>query len=167
MLKFVFMNNTDIDMLKYEKLASSLIEKAIPILNLQNKNLEFTINWINSAKALELNKIYRQKKYIPDVLSFPVELNDEEVKVLGIRELGDIFICYEEAQTKSLKYKHLIEQEMAFLIVHGFLHLLGYDHEDNPIKEKEMFGLQDQILDACGLTYEIKFIADDYLELEN
>ncbi|SYV95885.1 putative metal binding protein [Mycoplasma putrefaciens] len=93
-------------------------------------------------------------------------MTDQEIKALGFRELGDLFINLSEAKRKSLKYDHSLDQEMGFLFVHGFLHLLGYDHELVE-QETEMFSLQEQILQLANIKYQIKFTLDDYLEVEN
>lgn len=65
--------------------------------------------------------------------------------------LGDIIICRDVAKEQSESYGHSFERELGFLALHGFLHLLGYDHM-NDNDEKEMFGRQDAILNEFGLT---------------
>ena len=67
-----------------------------------------------------------------------------------MRDLGEIFICYDKALEQAKEYDHSLEREMMFLCLHGFLHLLGYDHmtlED----EKVMFALQDEIMEDIGV----------------
>ena len=75
--------------------------------------------------------------------------DDEELAELP-RNLGDLIIPTERAAEQAVEYGHTLEREMGFLAVHGFLHLNGYDHME-PEDEKEMFGLQKEILDAYGL----------------
>lgn len=161
MLELSFVNETEVNMNQFEKLADKAVEKGVELLGLHKDNLALTIQFVDEKKALELNKQYRSKDYIPDVLSFPVEMNSQEVQATGFREIGDIFICLEEAKRKTIKYKHTIEQEMGFLIVHGFLHLLGYDHETNAEDQKKMFSLQDQILHSINLEYDLTYLAED------
>jgi probable rRNA maturation factor len=66
------------------------------------------------------------------------------------RNLGDIMISTERAAEQAEEYGHSFDRELGFLAVHGFLHINGYDHM-TPEDEKEMFGLQKEILDAYGL----------------
>ena len=81
-------------------------------------------------------------------------VDKDEPEITGIempRVLGDIIICTDVAQEQADSYGHSFERELGFLALHGFLHLLGYDHM-NEQDEKQMFGRQDQILNAYGLT---------------
>ncbi|WP_026389759.1 rRNA maturation RNase YbeY [[Acholeplasma] multilocale] len=165
MVEIDFINETQIDMVEWENFAQTILDKGKAILNIK-EDINLSITFLDEQAALEINKEYRNKSYIPDVTSFPVEMSEAEVAALGFREIGDIFICLEEAQRKTIKYDHTIEQEMGFLFVHGFLHLLGYDHEDSLEEEKKMFDLQDQILLANNINYTIKFTEEDYLEEE-
>ena len=64
--------------------------------------------------------------------------------------LGDIYVSIDKARSQSIEYGHSYLRELSFLIVHGFLHLLGYDHM-NIEDEKEMFNLQEAILDGYGI----------------
>ena len=66
------------------------------------------------------------------------------------RQLGDIVISFDRLQEQAQSYGHSIERELGFLCVHGFLHLNGYDHQ-NEADEKEMFSLQESILEEFGL----------------
>ena len=65
--------------------------------------------------------------------------------------IGELFISIDKAREQAEEYGHSFEREMGFLAVHGFLHINGYDHY-TPEEEKEMFGLQEEILTAYGLT---------------
>ncbi|AVP49170.1 rRNA maturation RNase YbeY [Williamsoniiplasma luminosum] len=167
MLKISFQNQTSTEMQEYQKLAKKIIVSAVKILELENENLNLSINFIDKQEAQKMNLEYRNKNYIPDVISFPIEMTNQEVEALGFREIGDIFICFAEAQRKSIKYQHTVVEEMGFLFVHGFLHLLGFDHETNLDDEKEMFDLQTKILLKNKINYEIKFIEEDYEVKEN
>jgi len=93
---------------------------------------------VDDAKIREMNKQYRNIDQETDVLSF--ENAD------GLSEIGDIFISIDKTLKQAENYKHSFKRELAFLSLHGFLHCLGYDHltED---EEKEMFSLQDMIID--------------------
>ncbi|AUF83619.1 rRNA maturation RNase YbeY [Mesoplasma syrphidae] len=162
MIEINFINETSSDMKKWEKFAKNIFTNAHKVLNLKEK-IELSVTFVNSQRAQEINQQYRGKNYIADVTSFPVELSSQEVIALGVREVGDIFLCLEEAQRKTIKYDHTIEQEMGFLFAHGFLHLLGYDHETSLEDETRMFKLQDDILLESQINYEIKFVDEDYI----
>jgi len=83
-------------------------------------------------------------------------MEDEDDNVIhedAPRMLGDIIICTDRAKSQAEEYGHSYKRELMFLTLHGFLHLLGYDHMEAD-EEKEMNRLQDEILDAFGVTRE-------------
>lgn len=113
---------------------------------------ELSVTFVDKTEVQEINKMYRDKDKVTDVISFALE--EDEPEIIGLdmpRVLGDIIICTDVAQEQADSYGHSFERELGFLALHGFLHLLGYDHIDEQ-DEKEMFGRQDQILNAYGLT---------------
>jgi probable rRNA maturation factor len=115
---------------------------------------EISITFVTNESIQEINREYRQKDYPTDVISFAMEeLGEGEVEVVGVdmpRILGDIIISIPKAKEQAEEYGHSFMRELSFLAVHGFLHLLGYDHETEE-DEKEMFSLQREILDEYGL----------------
>ena len=96
-----------------------------------------------------MNKEYRGVDRITDVISFALEDN-EDIVYDNIRMLGDIFICIPQMKRQAENYGHSEKRELAFLTVHGILHLLGYDHMTEE-DEKEMFSLQELILDGKNI----------------
>ena len=113
---------------------------------------ELSVTFVDKDEIQEINKMYRDKDKVTDVISFALE--EDEPEITGIempRVLGDIIICTDVAQEQADSYGHSFERELGFLALHGFLHLLGYDHM-NEEDEKEMFGRQKEILNAYGLT---------------
>lgn len=94
----------------------------------------------DDAEIWSLNRQFRGVDRPTDVLSFPA---DEE------EYLGDIFISVDRLLAQAEEYGHSAEREFAFLLVHGLLHLMGYDHHD-PEQEQEMFTKQEEILNALG-----------------
>ncbi|MDW4185542.1 rRNA maturation RNase YbeY [Staphylococcus saprophyticus] len=113
---------------------------------------ELSVTFVDKDEIQEINKMYRDKDKVTDVISFALE--EDEPEITGIempRVLGDIIICTDVAQEQADSYGHSFERELGFLALHGFLHLLGYDHM-NEQDEKQMFGRQDQILNSYGLT---------------
>ena len=99
----------------------------------------------------ELNRTYRNVDAPTDVLSFALNEGDEEDLEEEEAALGDIVINIDRAAEQAEEYGHSREREIAYLSVHGFLHILGYDHYEEEEK-KEMRAAEEAILSACGLT---------------
>ncbi|MFN8657869.1 MAG: rRNA maturation RNase YbeY [Candidatus Obscuribacterales bacterium] len=95
----------------------------------------------------KINKEWMGKDYATDVLSFPLDLVPPPVGLPW--EFGEIVISLEKAEEQAAAYGHSFERELAFLFVHGLLHVLGFDHA-SAAEEKEMFGRQKEILDKAG-----------------
>ena len=116
------------------------------------QDAELSVTFVDKEEIQQINKIYRDKDKVTDVISFALEEDEPEITGLEIpRVLGDIIICTDVAQEQATTYGHSFERELGFLALHGFLHLLGYDHM-NEEDEKKMFGRQETILTAYGLT---------------
>lgn len=113
---------------------------------------ELSISFVDEEEIQAINRDYRDKDKVTDVISFALEEDEPEIVGLDMpRVLGDIIICTNVAEEQADSYGHSFERELGFLALHGFLHLLGYDHM-NEEDEKVMFGRQDTILNAYGLT---------------
>ena len=104
---------------------------------------EVSVTLVDNEEIHVLNREYRNVDRPTDVLSFPM---DEERAGDGVTILGDIVLSLEKCSSQAEEYGHSLERELAFLTVHSVLHLLGYDHETSEADEKEMFGLQDEIM---------------------
>ncbi len=107
---------------------------------------ELSVLFTGDAQVKKLNRQYRGKDQTTDVLSFSL-LEGKKLKTGGAekRVLGDVVISLPQAKRQARKAGKTMESEVAMLLVHGILHLLGYDHGSKP-EEKRMFGLQDRIL---------------------
>lgn len=104
---------------------------------------------ITDAEEIQrLNGSYRNIDRVTDVLTFPAWEGDA-ILCPPDGYLGDIAICYERAEEQSQEYGHSLERELAFLSVHGALHILGYDHMTSE-DEAKMMGKQDEILIEMG-----------------
>ena len=118
------------------------------------KRLISLITFVTNEAIHEINREYRDKDQPTDVISFALEeMGEGEVAIIGEdipRVLGDIIISIDRTREQAEQFGHSFERELGFLAVHGFLHLLGYDHM-NDADEKEMFGKQDEILLSFGL----------------
>lgn len=134
-----------------EKVNLQLLDKVVcKVSELLNINNSFVSIVLTDNKHIhEINKTYRNIDRETDVISFAFMDNDENIKS-DITDLGEIYISLEKAHSQAEDYNHSFEREICFLLVHGLLHLLGYDHM-NEKDEKEMFGLQDEILSSLGV----------------
>lgn len=110
----------------------------------------FSIIFVSEEEIQTINKTYRQIDKVTDVISFAFEDNKDDF-MLENRVLGDIYICIPRMISQAKEYGHSETRELSFLVVHGLLHLLGYDHMNKEDEEK-MFGLQKEILDEEGIT---------------
>ena len=142
-MEILFYNETDADVEVYEAVIQDIIQEAVKYEGLTGR---LTCNYIfvDNKKIKEMNAHYRGKDDATDVLTF--EASDDPL--FGIRKsLGDVFISIDKMIEQAYEYGHGEVREMSFLAVHGFLHLLGYDHLDEK-SEKEMFTKQEAILNA-------------------
>ena len=117
------------------------------------KRIEINLNIVSDEEIRQINQEYRQKDKATDVLSFPLQENvrrGDFDDFDGHLELGDIFIatgvCAQQANEHNLNF----EEEFAHLFTHGFLHLCGYDHEENEVEDKLMRGLESEIMDELA-----------------
>lgn len=106
-------------------------------LDMSNNEYEISLLITDDETIRQYNKEYRNKDMATDVLSFPME--DEIV-------LGDIAVSFDTAKRQAEEAEINIDREVAFLFIHGLLHLLGYDHETSEEDEAKMFVLQEKIL---------------------
>jgi probable rRNA maturation factor len=140
---------TDEEMNMIEK----LLNYAAEVENVQD-GAEVSVTFVDNEKIREINRDYRGKDKPTDVISFALEeMGDGEIEIVGAEMppmLGDIIISVPKAREQAEEYGHSFMRELGFLAVHGFLHLLGYDHETEE-EEKEMFSKQEQILETFGL----------------
>jgi|HigsolmetaAR204D_1030405.scaffolds.fasta_scaffold04183_3 probable rRNA maturation factor len=126
---------------------------------LENVDGEVVVTLVNNERIHELNREYRGVDRPTDVLSFAMNEPGEGEMDIYIDEsefdeypnmLGDIVISLPKAKEQAEEYGHSLERELGFLAVHGFLHLLGYDH-GTAEEEKEMFSRQEEVLAKVGL----------------
>ena len=125
-----------------------VIDLAIKYENLDN--VVFNIILVNNEYIHHLNKDYRNIDRETDVITFALEDYDD-IKYDDFRLLGDIYISVDKAHSQAIEYGHSFKREICFLAVHGFLHLLGYDHM-NKEDEEIMFTRQEEILNEAGIT---------------
>lgn len=122
------------------------------------ENTEASINFCTKEKIQEINRQYRQIDRPTDVISFALEDGDDagittqelEQEFDLPRNIGDLFICPEVVGKHAQEYGHSFEREFGYTVVHGLLHLSGYDHMQET-EAKVMFTLQKEILNDFGL----------------
>ncbi|MDH5656130.1 MAG: rRNA maturation RNase YbeY [Spirochaetia bacterium] len=112
-----------------------------------DKKYEVSLSIVNDEEIRLLNKEYRKKDSKTDVLSFPMLAEDEFPDTGESTMLGDIVISYETCLSQSIEIGHSLKDEFFRLLVHGFLHLMGYDHEISPEEEKKMKEKEDEMLE--------------------
>ncbi len=130
-----------------EKVLYSAIEKE------KLENVSFNLIIVDNKYIHELNRTYRNIDRETDVITFALE--DEDTIIIPDEEriLGDIYISIDKAKQQAEEYGHSLLRELSFLAVHGFYHLLGYDHQTKE-EEKIMFTKQEEVLEAYGIRRE-------------
>jgi probable rRNA maturation factor len=118
-----------------EKWLNKIIERTLRAAGA--KNALISVAFVGNSEMKKLNKEWRGKKYATDVLSFVYE-----TKPLA----GEIIICYPRAARQAGESGHTLQQEVRTLLVHGLLHLAGYDHEKSLKEARRMEGLQNKII---------------------
>ncbi len=119
-----------------------------------------SVTFVNNDEIQKINNDYRGVNRATDVISFAIEdeadddfpvIMDDELAAEIPQNIGDIFVSIDKVGEQAEFLGHSFERELGFLVVHGFLHLNGYDHMQ-PEDEAVMFPLQRKILDEYGLT---------------
>lgn len=153
MLLIDFLDETNEVQEAHIDLVEKLLQHAAQIEGIEDGS-EVSITFVTNEAIHEINRQYRDKDQPTDVISFALEeMGEGEVQIIGEgipRILGDIIISTDRTREQAEDFDHSFERELGFLAVHGFLHLLGYDHME-PEDEKVMFGKQDEILESYGL----------------
>ncbi len=103
----------------------------------------------SQERVQQLNKSYRGKDEPTDVLAFYMTSADFIEPPDGMRHLGEVIISYPQAVIQAKEHQHSVKKELAILIIHGVLHLLGYDHEESG-QERQMRGREADILSQIG-----------------
>ena len=112
---------------------------------------EIGLMFVDNEQIQEMNRTYRDKDSATDVLSFPMYEADEAIDDEDEILLGDIVISLERAAEQAEEYGHSLEREVMYLLVHGLLHLAGYDHMEDDEK-KEMRQREEELLTVIGAS---------------
>ena len=140
------------------KLADGLLEtlEKAAVLSVEAEGLdpdicEISLTVVDKEEIQEINRMYREKDSVTDVLSFPqFDFYDEVVYDEEIL-LGDVVICDDVAREQAVEYGHSYEREFVYLFVHSVHHLLGYDHMEEDEKA-EMRAAEESIMEQLGIT---------------
>lgn len=137
---------------KYEKIINDVFEICFKEENLFEYKIYISVILTNEEGIHKINKEYRSIDKATDVLSFPM-FEPDEIEDAKLREevLGDIIVCIPIVEKQAIEYEHSFDREFAYMLVHGFYHLMGYDHivEEDKVKMREK---EDIILDKLGLV---------------
>ncbi len=135
----------------FKKMATKLFSDAVEKNYGTDKNFFANIKFVSESEIQKLNREFRQIDRVTDVLSFP---NYDDPQNASFEEddvfLGDIAICKSVAKKQAKEFGHSLKRELCFLALHGFLHIMGYDHVEKEDEEK-MMGLANEILRENGV----------------
>ena len=137
---------------KIKKLIEKVASKCFEIENLENKNLYLSVILTTPENIRVTNKTYRNIDKETDVLSFPMFEKDEIQALKGEypEALGDIMISIARVKEQAEEYGHSFERELSYMVVHGFYHLMGYDHIEEEDK-KEMRKKEENVLSILDI----------------
>ena len=142
---------------EYKKVIEKVLSQCFKEEKLENSKLCVTVTLTIPKTIQEINKQYRNIDRATDVLSFPMFEKDELDKKIQTNDfenediLGDIVVSVDKVKEQAIEYGHSFERELSYMIVHGFYHLMGYDHiEEND--KKVMREKEENILKELDIT---------------
>lgn len=138
---------------EYCEIINTVLNKCFEEENLNNKNLYVNVVLTNAENIRQINKEHRNIDKETDVLSFPMYESSEleNLKLENEDVLGDMVISIERVKAQAQEYGHSFKRELAYMVVHSFYHLLGYDHmieEDKKIMRVK----EENILEKLDIT---------------
>ena len=138
---------------EYSKIIEKVVEKCFEEENLLKTHLYLSVILTTPNQIQEMNNTYRKINKATDVLSFPMFEKDEIPNIISEIEepLGDIVISIEKVKEQAEEYGHSFERELAYMVVHGFYHLMGYDHIEL-VDRTEMRAKEEIILNKLNIT---------------
>lgn len=139
---------------QWEEQIEQIIQTCFQEEKLENKNVYVSITLTVPEEIRKRNKQYRGINKATDVLSFPM-FEREEIPNIRMKQneydvLGDIVISIEQVKTQAEEYGHSFERELSYMVVHGFYHLMGYDHMEEQEKQ-EMREKEEMILNKLNI----------------
>ena len=157
-MEFLQVNFNEIEeKIEYVNIISHVIKKCYEVENIKDSKLYINVILTNPENIRKINKQYRNIDKETDVLSFPMfEKQDLELKLKNkdfknIDILGDIIISIEQVERQALEFGHSFERELSYMVVHGFYHLMGYDHMEE--EEKKIMRIKEEnVLNELEIT---------------
>ena len=140
----------------WEKIVKKVFEKCFQEETLQDSKLYITVTFTTPKNIQSINKRYRNIDKPTDVLSFPMFQREELNKKIKEKDflyqdiLGDIVISIPKVEEQAKEYGHSFERELSYMLVHGFYHLMGYDHIEEEDK-KRMRTKEEKILKTLNI----------------
>ncbi len=129
------------------ELAASIVGRELPAQD----DWVLSLHFVGDQTIRALNREHRSTDAVTDVLSFPLHAPGFALPPDEPIELGDVVVSYPRAVEQAQEYGHSIEREVAYLVAHGILHVLGYDHEDEPDRQR-MRQKEEEALEPLGFT---------------
>lgn len=158
MNKLVEINYQDIEKNEqYEKIIEYVLEKCFCEENMDKLGLYISVTLTCPSYIKKINKEYRNIDKETDVLSFPMFEKDEIDKIISEQKnmvadvLGDIVVSIDKVKEQAVEYGHSFERELSYMVVHGFYHLMGYDHM-NDEEKAVMRAKEENILNKLNIT---------------
>lgn len=117
-----------------------------------DSNCDISVRLVDEQESHQLNLHYRQKDKSTNVLSFPSELPEEILEMLGSVPLGDLVVCIPVVLQEAAEQHKTAPNHLAHMIVHGTLHLMGYDHELSEQDAEDMEAIEIEVLKSLGIA---------------
>jgi len=166
MLEIHNFTQNEIDEKFFQRVAEvvlKIVDKEKPALNLLKGKTEISLAIVGNGRIRKLNRMYRGKNRVTDVLAFgdksvlpylakafPRLQKSQEIEFIEppdeIKRLGEVILCYPQAKKQAKRLGHSLEKELALLLIHGILHLLDYEHEKKGKEAEEMKEMEEKIL---------------------
>ena len=118
------------------------------LIFLEQKRVSITLIVTDNKNIQDINSEYRNKNHPTDVISFAYRDSPFPEPPLELEELGDIYLSFEKAEEQASQYNTTLTDEITRLIIHGIVHLAGYDHETGHKEKKEMERIENDILES-------------------
>jgi probable rRNA maturation factor len=124
--------NANWDEPRIASLVAAIVSAELPLA----RDYVVSLHLVGDEAIRALNATHREKDAVTDVLSFPLLAGDFVVPPGEPLHLGDVVVSYPRAVAQAEEYGHSVEREMAYLVAHGVLHVLGYDHEEEAERQR-------------------------------